>query len=136
MEIRYINTPNAPVPAGHYSQATIHGDLIFVAGQLPIYAQTGEKELGSIEHQTEQVFRNIEAILKAAGSDLKKILKVNIYIADISLWDRVNSVYSSIFGGHRPARVVIPTKDLHYGFLIEGDAVATIDADQAFSGDS
>lgn len=126
MEIRYINTANAPVPAGHYSQATIYGDLIFVAGQLPISAETGEKELGLIENQTVQVFRNIEAILKAAGSDLKKVLKVNIYIADISLWDRVNSVYTRIFEGHRPARVVIPTKELHYGFLIEADAVAII----------
>lgn len=126
MEIRYINTPNAPAPAGHYSQATIYGDLIFVAGQLPINAQTGEKELGLIENQTEQVFRNIEAILTAAGSDLKKVLKVHIYIADISLWDRVNNVYTRIFEGHRPARVVIPTKELHYGFLIEGDAIATI----------
>jgi 2-iminobutanoate/2-iminopropanoate deaminase len=93
---------------------------------LSINPQTGEKELGLIENQTEQVFRNIEAILRATGSDLNKVLKVNIYIADISLWDRVNSVYSRIFEAHRPAREVIPTKELHYGFLIEADAVAII----------
>lgn len=126
MEIRFINTPDAPLPAGHYSQATIYGDFIFLAGQLPVYPQTGEKELGSIEDQTKQVFRNIEAIVSAAGSDLKRVLKVNIYISDITLWDRVNAVYVSIFEGHRPARVVIPTKELHYGFLIEVDAIALI----------
>jgi 2-iminobutanoate/2-iminopropanoate deaminase len=69
MEIKRINTPNAPRAAGHYSQATVYNGLVFVAGQLSIDPATSEKKLGSIEEQTEQALANVHAILKAAGSD-------------------------------------------------------------------
>ena len=65
-----------------------------------------------------------EAILKAAGSDLSRVLKMTVYVSDIGLWGRVNEVYARMLGEHRPARAVIPTKELHYGFLIEIEAVA------------
>ena len=124
MEIKTVNTQNAPSPGGHYSQAVVYNGLIFVAGQLAIDAQTGEKKLGSIEEQTEQALKNVSEILRAAGSDLSRVLKITVYISDISLWDKVNSVYARIMGEHRPARAVIPTRDLHYGFLIEIEAIA------------
>lgn len=124
MEIRYIQTPDAPTPAGHYSQAVVYNGLVFVAGQLSIDPHTGEKRLGSIEEQTEQTLRNISEILKAADSDLSRVLKMTIYISDIDLWGAVNSVYAKILGEHRPARAVVPTKELHYGFLIEIEAIA------------
>lgn len=127
MEIRTINTPNAPQPAGHYSQAVVYNHLIFVAGQLAIDSRTGETKLGSIEEQTEQALRNVEAILKAANSDLSCVLKMTVYISDIELWGAVNSVYARVMGAHRPARAVIPTRELHHGFLIEIEAVAAID---------
>lgn len=127
MEIMTITTPNAPQPAGHYSQAVVYNDLIFVAGQLALDPRTGEKKLGSIEEQTEQALRNVEAILKAANSDLSRVLKMTVYISDIDLWGAVNSVYARIMGAHRPARAVIPTRDLHHGFLIEIEAIAAID---------
>src|ERR1041385_3099494 len=69
MEIKRINTPHAPAPAGHYSQATVYNGLVFVAGQLGIDPANAEKKLGSIEEQTEQALNNVHAILKAAGSD-------------------------------------------------------------------
>jgi 2-iminobutanoate/2-iminopropanoate deaminase len=124
MEIRYIQTPDAPAPAGHYSQAVVYNGLVFVAGQLSIDPRTGEKKLGSIEEQTEQTLKNVSEILKAANSDLSRVLKMTVYIADINLWSAVNSVYAKIMGEHRPARAVVPTKELHYGFLIEIEAVA------------
>ena len=124
MEIRRINTPNAPQPAGHYSQATVYNGLVFVAGQLSIDPTTGEKKLGSIEEQTEQALNNVLAILQAAGSDWSTVLKMTVYVSDINLWEAVNKVYSRILGEHRPARAVIPTGALHYGFLIEIDAIA------------
>ena len=124
MEIRRIETNNAPAAGGHYSQATVHNGLVFVSGQLSIDPQTGEKKLGSIEEQTEQVLKNVEAILKAANSDFSRVLKMTVYIADIELWAAVNEVYARVLGEHRPARAVIPTGKLHYGFLIEVDAVA------------
>jgi 2-iminobutanoate/2-iminopropanoate deaminase len=126
MQIKSIQTPNAPSPGGHYSQAIAYGGLVFVAGQLSIDPKTGEKKLGSIEEQTEQALRNVEAILKAANSDLSRVLKMTIYVSDIDLWGAVNTVYARIMGEHRPARAVIPTGDLHYGFLIEIDAIAAI----------
>jgi len=114
----------APTPAGHYAQAVVHNGLVYVSGQLAIDPHTGEKKLGSIEEQTEQVLKNVEAILKAANSDLSCVLKMTVYISDISLWGAVNDVYARIMGEHRPARAMVPTKELHYGFLIEIDAIA------------
>ena len=122
--IEFIETPNAPLAAGHYAQATVWNDLIFVSGQLPIHPATKEKFTGSIDVQSRQVLENVKAILEAAGSDLAHVLKTTVYIADISLWDQVNTVYADFFGDHKPARAVVPTKELHYGFLIEIEAVA------------
>ena len=124
MDIKRINTPNAPKPAGHYSQATVYNGLVFVAGQLSIDPTTGAHKTGPIEEQTELALSNVLAILQAAGCDWSRVLKMTVYVADINLWDAVNKVYGRILGEHRPARAVIPTGALHHGFLIEIDAVA------------
>lgn len=124
MEIKHVQTQDAPTPGGHYSQAVVYNGLVFVAGQLSIDPRTGEKLLGSIEEQTEQALKNVAAILKAANSDLSRVLKMTVYVSDIDLWGKVNEVYARVLGEHRPARAVIPTGDLHYGFLIEIEAVA------------
>ena len=126
MEIKRITTPNAPKPAGHYSQGVVHNGLVFVSGQLSIDPETGEKRLGSIEEQTEQALKNVHGILKAAGSDWDHVLKMTVFVADISLWEAVNNVYMRILGENRPARAIIPCGPLHYGFLIEIEAVATL----------
>ena len=120
-----ISTQKAPEPAGHYSQAIIHNDLVFVSGQLPIKPGSGERVITSIEEQTLQVLNNLKAILEAAGSSTDRVLKITVYISDISLWGRLNAVYSEFFKDHRPARAVVPTKDLHYGFQVEMEAIAT-----------
>jgi len=125
--MKKIVTDGAPAPAGHYSQAVVHGGLVFVSGQLPIVPGSDVKEVGSIEEQTEQVLKNVSAILKAAGSDLSKTLKVTVYISDISLWSRVNTVYAKFFGEHRPARAIVPTRELHFGYQIEIDAVGYVE---------
>jgi 2-iminobutanoate/2-iminopropanoate deaminase len=125
--MREITTPDAPQPAGHYAQAIVHDGLVFVSGQLPIDPQHGDKRAGSIEEQTEQALRNVAAILKAAGSGLDRVLKTTVYISDVALWDRVNAVYARMFGVHRPARAVVPTKRLHSGFQIEIEAIAAVD---------
>jgi endoribonuclease L-PSP, putative len=125
MEIKTVLTENAPAPGGHYSQAVVYNGLVFVAGQLAI-KPTGERVLGSIEAQTEQAMANLAAILQAAGSDLSRLLKVTIYVSDIDLWGAVNQVYARVMGEHRPARAVVPVKDLHYGFQIEIEAIAAL----------
>jgi 2-iminobutanoate/2-iminopropanoate deaminase len=124
--MKVISTPNAPQPAGHYSQAIVHGGTVYVSGQLAVDPQTGEKQLGSIEEQTEQALKNVAAILKVANSGVDRVLKTTLYISDIELWGRVNEVYSRFFGEHRPARAVVPTKELHYGFQIEIEAIAAV----------
>ena len=126
--MKAIQTPEAPLPAGHYAQAIVHNGLVYVSGQLPVDPETGEKHIGSIEEQTSQALKNVAAILKAADSDLGQVIKATVYISDISLWDRVNKVYAEFFGAHRPARAIVPTRDLHFGFQIEIEAIAAVAA--------
>jgi 2-iminobutanoate/2-iminopropanoate deaminase len=124
--MKAISTNNAPQPAGHYAQAVIHNNMIYVSGQLPIDPQHSEKKLGPIEEQTEQALNNLANILRAANSDITQVIKTTVYISDIHLWKRVNDVYARFFGTHRPARVVVPTRELHYGYQIEIEAIATV----------
>lgn len=126
-----VQTENAPRPAGHYSQAIVHNGLVFVSGQLSIDPKSGEQKAGTIEEQTEQTLSNIGEVLKAANSDLSRVLKMTVYVADISLWPAVNAVYARVMGDHRPARAVIPTGPLHHGFLIEIDAIAAVNEELA-----
>lgn len=122
--IQPIHTTAAPALGGHYSQAINYCALIFVSGQLPVDPATGEKCLGSIEEQTALVLENMRQILLAAGSDIDCVLKTTLYVSDISLWGKVNKVYADFFGEHKPARSVVPVKELHYDFQIELEAIA------------
>lgn len=124
--IKELYTPNIPEPKGHYSQAVQYNDTIFISGQLPVNPFTGEFIEGDIEEQTLQVLDNIETILKDSGSNKNKILKTIAYISDMSNWSRVNEVYRKFFGKYKPARAVVPTKELHYGVLIEIEAFAAV----------
>ena len=128
-----IATTEAPLPAGHYTQALAYNGLVFVSGQLPLDPATGKMIDGDIEAQVRQTIQNIRAILVASDSDLNLVLKANIFIPDIKYWPDVNRIYAEIFGDHKPARAVIPCGPLHYGALLEMDVIAaTIEAD-AFS---
>ena len=123
-----IETRNAPTAAGHYSQAIVHNGLVYVAGQLPIKPGTTDRVVGNIEEQTEQTLRNVEAILQAAGSALDRVLQMTIYVSDIELWGGVNAAYARVMGAHKPARAVVPVKDLHYGYQIEIQVIAATSA--------
>lgn len=125
-DISQIYTDKAAKPMGHYSQAVVHKDTIYVATQLGINPNQQPITVGTIEEQTEQTLKNVQEILIAANSSLDKVLKVTIYISDISLWNRVNAVYTSFFKEHKPARGVIPVKELHLGFQIAIDVIAAI----------
>ena len=91
--MKKIKLPNVPEPKGHYSPAVEHNGLIFVSGQLAVNAETGEEVTDSIEAQTEQCLRNVEAVLKEAGSDLDHVLKFTIFVSDEDLWGAVNETY-------------------------------------------
>jgi len=124
--MKKIKLPNAPEPVGHYSSAVEHSGLIFVSGQLPRDPVSGEVENGAIEAQTELALRNVEQILFAAGSDLQHVLQFTIYISDMELWGKVNETYARILGDHKPARAIVPVKDLHFDTKIEIQAIATV----------
>ena len=126
MTITHIKTDGAPLPAGHYAQGVAYGGLLFVSGQLPIVPGSSDKIVGPIEEQTTQVLKNLEAILHAAGTGKDRVLKVTIYISDLSLWGNVNTVYATFFGGHKPARAIVPSQELHYGYQIELEAIAAL----------
>ena len=121
-----IQIEGTPIPKGHYSQGIVHNNLVYVSGQLPMSLTTREIENGSIEAQTELALRNVEAVLLSAGSDLNHVLQMTIYVSDMELWDRVNEVYARVLGEHRPARAIVPVKDLHFGTKIEIQALAAV----------
>ena len=124
--MRLVSTKDAPAPAGHYSQAVVHGGLVFVAGQLAIDPARPDAPAGDVEEQTERALRNVEAILRAAGASLSHVLSMTVYVTDIAHWPRVNAAYARVLGEHRPARAVVPVKDLHHGFLVEIQAIAAL----------
>ena len=124
--MKAIQTNNAPTPAGHYEQAIEANGFLFVSGQLGIDPQDRNKSVGSIEEQAKQTLKNVQAILQAAGSDLNKVVKSTVYISDIALWGKVNEIYTQFFGTHKPARVIVPTRELHYGYQIEMEVIALV----------
>ncbi len=127
--MKKIKLPNIPEPKGHYSPAVEFNGVVFVSGQLPMNHATGEVETGEIEKQTEIALRNVEAILMAANSDLNHVLQFTIYVSEMDDWDKVNEVYKRILGEHKPARAIVPVKDLHFGTKIEIQAIAAVKED-------
>ena len=93
--MKTISTPNAPTPAGHYSQAIVHQGVVYVAGQLGIDPRRPGHGPDDIEVQTEQALRNVANILIAAGSDLHRVLSMTVYISDMSDWAKVNVIYAA-----------------------------------------
>ena len=121
-----IHTPNAPAAGGHYSQGIVHGGLVYVAGQLPFVPGRTDHVVGTIEEQTEQTLKNVSAVLEAGGSSLGRAIQMTIYVSDMELWGRVNATYARVLGDHRPARAVVPVKELHYGYQIEVQAIGAV----------
>ena len=123
--MKFISTEHAAKPLGHYSQATVHNGTIYVATQIGIVP--GKPiVVGTIGEQTKAALNNVREILKAAGSDLNKVLRVTVYVADIQFWDEVNAVYTQYFGEHKPARGIISCKEFHKGFQVAFDVIAAI----------
>ena len=121
--MKFIDIKGAKNKAGHYSAAVEAGNFICVSGQIPIDPITGQGVKGDISQQTERVLKNLDLILEAAEAKKEDIMKVTIYVSDISLWDKVNIVYKEYFQEHKPARAIVPTRELHYGYLIELEAL-------------
>jgi 2-iminobutanoate/2-iminopropanoate deaminase len=119
-----VKTENAPKPIGPYSQAVKYGDLVFTSGQIPVDPATGKMVEGDIQALTEQVFRNLEAVLKAAGTGLQNAVKVTVFLADIADFPRVNEVYARQFEEPFPARSCVEVSALPAGARVEIELVA------------
>lgn len=124
--MKAISTAAAPAARGHYSQAIVHAGLVYVAGQLPIVPAEPDRRLADFEAQARQVIANVIAIVEASGSSRERILRTTVYIADAAHWPAFNAIYADMLGSHRPARTVVPVAQLHYGYLVEMDAVAAV----------
>ncbi len=120
---KIISTDEAPQAIGPYSQAVKSGGLLFLSGQIPLNKE-GEMNNGDIEAKTRQVFKNIEAILAAENLNLSHIIKVNVYLTDISDFDTVNQAMSSLFSAPYPARALVQVSALPKASEVEVEVVA------------
>jgi len=119
-----INTTDAPAPIGPYSQAVLANGFLYVSGQIPINPATGELTMDSVKSETEQVMRNLNAVLIEAGFDFSHILKTTIFLSDMSLFAEVNEVYGSYFESDFPARETVAVKGLPKGVNVEISVIA------------
>ena len=121
--IKKVYTKNAPEAIGPYSQAVITGNLVFTSGQIAINPESGNVEAEGITAQTEQVCKNLSAVLTAAGSSLENVVKTTCFLADMNDFAAFNAVYGEYFK-EKPARSCVAVKSLPKGALLEVDVVA------------
>ncbi len=120
-----IYTPNAPEAIGPYSQAMRIGNLVFTSGQIPINPATGNVEAVTIKEQTEQVCKNLAAVLTAAGTSLEKVVKTTCFLSDMGDFAAFNGVYAKYFTG-KPARSCVAVKTLPKNVLVEVETIAEV----------
>lgn len=123
--MNYIYTKNAPDAIGPYSQATVVGNLVFTSGQIAIDPKSGAVKATDIREQTEQVCKNLSAVLEAAGSSIEKVVKTTCFLSDMGDFAAFNEVYGRYFVG-KPARSCVAVKALPKNVLVEVEAIAEI----------
>lgn len=123
--MKIIETKNAPQAIGPYSQGIIVNNLFYSSGQIPLTAE-GELVTGSIEEQTHQVFKNLKAVLEAAGASFETVVKTTVFIKDMNDFAAVNEVYGTYFSNHKPARSCVEVARLPKDVLIEIEVVALV----------
>ena len=122
-----VQTEKAPKAIGPYTQANIVGGFVFTSGQIPLDPETGELAGNNITEQTERVFENLKAVLEAAGSDLSRIVKTTVFLADMDDFTEMNEVYALYFAGNNlPSRSCVQAAALPRGALVEIEAIAEL----------
>ena len=124
--IDFVSTDGAPKAIGPYSQAAIVGNLLLTAGQIGLDPATMEVVAGGVAEQTAQVLKNLEAVLKAGGCELSKVVKTTVFLADMADFAAMNEVYAKAFGSHRPARSTVAAAGLPRGVRVEIECIATL----------
>lgn len=123
--MKTISTDKAPAAVGPYSQAKVVGSLLFASGQIPLNPATDTVVEGGIVEQTEQVCKNIEAVLTEAGTDFSKVVKTTCFLSDIGDFKAFNEVYAKYFTS-KPARSCVAVKDLPLGVIVEVEIIAEV----------
>jgi reactive intermediate/imine deaminase len=123
-----MNPDTLAMPGGHYSHVVVANGFVFVSGQLPITPQGVKLSDAPFEVQALQALRNVEAALVAAGSSVARLTQVRVYIDSVENWPAFNAVYAQWAQAARPARAVVPSGPLHYGLLVEVEAVGVLEA--------
>lgn len=126
MEREIIHTSNAPAAVGPYSQANKIGNLVFTAGQIALDPATGQLREDEIQIQTEQVLKNLQAVLQAAGSDLSHVVKTTVFLKDMAEFKAMNEVYGRFFASNPPARSTVQVAGLPLNSRVEIEAVALV----------
>lgn len=121
-----IQSPHAPKPGGHYSQAVVHNGIVYTAGMLAIRTDGEKLVTASAKEQAALCLENIRVVLEEAGSRMDLVLKCTVFISDISYWPEVNEAFVSAFGAHKPARSIVPVAPLHFGLKVEIEAIAAV----------
>lgn len=127
MPKQIINTDKAPSPIGPYNQAVKANGMLFISGQVAFIPATGELELSTIEAETHQVMKNLDAILAKAEMSFGHVVKTTIFLSDMALFAKVNEVYGSYFQSEHPARETIAVKGLPRGVNVEISMTAVVD---------
>lgn len=123
---KIVHTPEAPEAIGPYSQAVIHNDIVYCSGQIGLEPETNEFSGDDVESQAKQVMQNLEAVLKAAGSDFSKVVKCTIFLDEMSNFDAINAIYAEYFKSDPPARETVTVKTLPKNCKIEIGCTAFI----------
>lgn len=123
---KVVYTENAPAAIGPYSQAVVASGMVYCSGQVAIDPATKEVVPGDVQAQAEQVMKNLEAVLVAAGSDFSQVVKTTIYLADMDDFKAVNEVYGKHFPSHPPARATVQVSRLPLDVRVEVDAIALV----------
>lgn len=121
-----VSTENAPGAIGPYSQAVKTGNLVFCSGQIPIDPATGNFVSDDVAEQTEQVLKNLSAVLEAAGTDLNKVVKTTVFLADMNDFAAMNEVYAKFFDTNKPARATVQAARLPRDARVEIECIAVI----------
>lgn len=123
--MKVISTDKAPAAVGPYSQAVFDGDVVYASGQIPVDPATGEMK-SDVPEAARQSLTNLKNLLEAAGSDLENVIKVMIFITDMSKFGELNEVYAEFFSNHRPARSCVEVSALPKGAVLEIEAIARV----------
>ena len=126
---RIISTQNAPAAIGPYSQAVEVNGTLYISGQVPLNPQTGKVAEGGITEQTEQVMKNIGAILQAAGYNYSDVVKSTCLLSDMANFQAMNKVYGTYYPENPPARAAFAVKELPLGVLVEIESIAVKSSD-------